>query len=693
MKANGMLLKTMLWLTLTCLYGQAMPVQAASLIAKKGHVTVPIASLEQLQNIKGEWEFYYQEFLSPHELRSLDDKYRTYFSVPGKWHNNKANGFHLKGNSFGTYRLTLHFDRRPMGSVKLKIDEIPSAYRFFIDGELVVEQGKVAKEADSEQPKAGARVVELTPGDRSVELVFHTSSFNHYQGGTWYPLVIAKTAVFEQKRVINQIGNLTLTGGILIMGLFFLGLYLFIRREIVFLLISAICLTGIIRCSVAHGDTIAHIFFPDLSWHMSRLLMFSSFYLFVPVGMSLGVELLPTKLGRHATRVCWLFLPVFLALSLSGNTNLSSRMNIIPNLLTLCLVSVHLAAVIITYLPQIQRHMASIIGLSALVLTGFHDLLVAMDALASPNRFQNTLLIGLTLFVILQTLKIASQFARGESRARDSKSEVLRLNQQLEESIKLLNERLTEAGAKLIQREKTASLGYLTAGIAHELGTPLVNIENAFSKLDHKDGEAPISPKQITEFREGIETGIQHITHVVESLKLVAKPSESTPTSSVSIENILLHVRSLTKARFLHSDIRYQIVNHLDDDKVQVQAQESQICQIIINLLNNAFESLQSFRVIGPKVEIHVDQTFDSVLFTVMDNGRGIPEKIRSQIFDPFFTSKNLGEGVGLGLSMARSMAEQNQADLYLDETQANTAFVLKVPLAQEETTELSEVS
>ena len=106
-----------------------------------------------------------------------------------------------------------------------------------------------------------------------------------------------------------------------------------------------------------------------------------------------------------------------------------------------------------------------------------------------------------------------------------------------------------------------------------------------------------------------------------------------------------------------------------------------QIGQILVNLINNALDAVTDMP--DKWIRIAVSHTESHLFISVADSGKGVPSAIRHKIFEPFFTSKQVGKGTGLGLSISRSLALSHGGDLFLDEASGNTQFTLRLPKSQ----------
>jgi two-component system C4-dicarboxylate transport sensor histidine kinase DctB len=109
-----------------------------------------------------------------------------------------------------------------------------------------------------------------------------------------------------------------------------------------------------------------------------------------------------------------------------------------------------------------------------------------------------------------------------------------------------------------------------------------------------------------------------------------------------------------------------------------LKCRSSEICQVLVNLLNNSIDAVEGSA--SPWIKVDVQTKGDRVEIVVEDNGHSVPKEIRSRIYEPFFTTKEAGKGLGLGLSVSRTIVEGHGGTLLLDEESATTRFVLSIP-------------
>ena len=261
-------------------------------------------------------------------------------------------------------------------------------------------------------------------------------------------------------------------------------------------------------------------------------------------------------------------------------------------------------------------------------------------------------------------------------------------------------EKLRSAQSQLIQSEKMASLGELTAGIAHEIQNPL-NFVNNFSEVNteliseiKKEINAGNYP-EVEHLANDLEANMEKITQhgkradaIVKSMLQHSRPSsgqkEPTDINALADEYLRLSYHGI-RAR----DKSFNATLHTDFDEsignINIISQD--IGRVLLNIYNNAFQAVAERKreqPVGfdPKVTVSTQKISDRVEIRITDNGNGITEKVVTKIFQPFFTTKPTGEGTGLGLSLSYDIIKAHGGELEVNTSEGEFAeFIVKLPL------------
>ncbi len=224
-----------------------------------------------------------------------------------------------------------------------------------------------------------------------------------------------------------------------------------------------------------------------------------------------------------------------------------------------------------------------------------------------------------------------------------------RLLQDLQDRNAELQIALSEAKdlqAELIQSEKLAGIGTLAAGVAHEVSSPLFGILGLAEAIPDEDERA-----NIDKYAQEIVTYCQSIREIVVDLSSYSRNPRRHEDEQVNINACIEDAVRLVQRALKMDGISIDM--NLNGDG-RLYASNTELTQIFVNLIKNAVEAVRDERNdSGGMVSVHTGQTIDQIWAKVSDNGVGIPDDARQQVFDPFYTTKPPGKGTGLGLNVA----------------------------------------
>lgn len=241
------------------------------------------------------------------------------------------------------------------------------------------------------------------------------------------------------------------------------------------------------------------------------------------------------------------------------------------------------------------------------------------------------------------------------------------------------NQKIVDNQKAFIHNSKMISLGEMSSGVAHEVNNPLMIIIGKIQLLsDSYTQNEEINKNEVINDLNIILNASNRIAKVVKSLRQFTKNSEYEKKDKVSFLKILEDTLLLCEEKFKKKVIEIKYDHTYRMSEIFINCKPTLFSQVILNLLMNAYEALEkSDKKI---IEIKIKNEAKFVKICILDSGPGIPKEIQDKIMEPFFTTKEVGTGSGLGLSTAKGIIEEHNGKFYLDTNTKNTCFVIEMP-------------
>ncbi|RMG22433.1 MAG: GAF domain-containing protein [Bacteroidetes bacterium] len=301
-----------------------------------------------------------------------------------------------------------------------------------------------------------------------------------------------------------------------------------------------------------------------------------------------------------------------------------------------------------------------------------------------------------------------------------------RLYEQLDEKVKARTRQLNEKNqelanaliklqstqTQLVESEKMASLGQLTAGIAHEINNPINFISGNIGPLarDIQDIKSLLKKMHELEHSDDLQAAIQAVKayseeidteYLFEEIEMLLKGIREGATRTRDIVVGLRNFSRLDEEDFKYADLHegldatLMLLNSKLKKGIKVVKNYGQLpkilClpgklnQVFMNLLSNAIQAIEARGGQGGEICITTTQSKGQAEIRIRDNGTGMPEQVRQRIFEPFFTTKEVGQGTGLGLSISYGIIEKHQGSIEVEsEEGVGTTFIIRIPLEVE---------
>ncbi len=219
-------------------------------------------------------------------------------------------------------------------------------------------------------------------------------------------------------------------------------------------------------------------------------------------------------------------------------------------------------------------------------------------------------------------------------------------------------------------QSKFSALGVMSSGIAHEINNPLTVIKAKVYQI--KKNIHNTNEDKMLQDLDIISKTTDRIYKIVKGLRSFARDASEDPFERLTSKQIIQASLDLCQERFQQFGV--QVILNQNSD-FPINGRESQLVQVLVNLLSNAFDAIQNLNEKWIQVDV------SNYEISVTDSGNGIPKAIADKLMQPFFTTKEVGKGVGLGLSISKGIIADHGGKLFLDSTVTNTRFVIEFPI------------
>ena len=557
------------------------------------------------------------------------------------------------------------------------------------------------------------------------------------------PMVIGSEKTIMEKLVTNDLAWGIFIGLILVMVVYNFFIWLSVRDSSYYYYVFYSLFVGLTQITLS-GYTYRFIFSdsPELN-HLS-IILFAG--LAGVTGNLFMMHFLQTKENtpklHKATYVSIFIYSAAIVLRLLGYDQASYRAIDIAAVTTVLLTfTVTISLSLKGYRPAILFLLAFSLFFTGLLLFVLRNL-----GIVPYNDFSNyTKEGGIALNVVVLAFALADKintFKREKERSQEETLMALKENERIirEQNINLeikVNERtqelsqansdlsqtlidLKEAEGQLVEAEKMASLGQLTAGIAHEINNPinfvtsnitplnrdvdmLINFIEEMEKIGLSDLSVEEKKSQIEEHKEeldydylkleisqllkGIHEGASRTSEIVKGLRVFSRLDEDDlkkANINDGLDSTLIVINNL-----LSNKIKLEKVY---SDIPMIECYPGKLNQVFLNILSNAIYAINKKFVDeeGGVLKISTDYNDKSIFVKIEDNGIGMDENTKKKIFEPFFTTKDVGEGTGLGMSIAYNTIKRHQGEIHVNSTPGlGTEFILELPIILDLTQEI----
>ena len=233
--------------------------------------------------------------------------------------------------------------------------------------------------------------------------------------------------------------------------------------------------------------------------------------------------------------------------------------------------------------------------------------------------------------------------------------------------------------ASLMNSARIAAIGELAAGVAHEINNPLAIIQLNVDCLSDIKTKFPADRDLVKSACETVSSSVDRIAQILKGLKYFAMEADDEPNEKTGLSWLIMSTLALCNSRYKNHGV--ELVWEPRTQAIEFECCSGQILQVLYHLLNNAFQAV--LPLAEKWIHLDVQEIGPDIQISITDSGRGIAPNLRPKLMLPFFTTRQPGQGQGLGLSITKGIVEKHGGKLWLDENSPNTRFVITLPKKQ----------
>ena len=270
-------------------------------------------------------------------------------------------------------------------------------------------------------------------------------------------------------------------------------------------------------------------------------------------------------------------------------------------------------------------------------------------------------------FIIVMTSGMINFDLLKKKSQREKLSQGVRV---LESAVSEKDRNLLELRAAIIQKEKLASIGLVSNGVAHQLGNTINVISTARKALRGQIDSDNFNKEKSRKLVDSIANAVELSKSIIDSINSTGRENDvyqmNSLSSMVDSGIVLTKGKSLEKVRMINNC----------DPSLEIYCSKSSVIQVLMCLMSNAVDAMDY----GGRIWIESEESENSVTLKIKDEGSGIPEGIRESLFEPFATTKSPDEGTGLGMYLAKKEMNKNNGTISFDTSSKGTTFYLSFP-------------
>lgn len=451
--------------------------------------------------LDGAWEFYWKQLLSPEDFRGAHPPAPAFLTIPTAWNKGALNGEKPGGGGYATFRLRI-LPNAGKQELTLRLGELNSAYKLWVNGVLLVENGVVGKNASEEMPRQALRQPRLRLEGQPVELLLQISNYHYREGGIVSSIKLGAVEKLESEQLRRWALTLLCVGSLLVMGIYHIGLYCIRRKDRAPLYFGIYSLLWAISSFTSNAtDWAVNLVVERYPVSFINRVDLLCFVISLPVGYSFFRTLYPREFSYRLQQITVFVALLFTALGLALSTMAFTSM--VPVMYLFSIGMILYSLVMLFRALHQGREAASLIlgGFIAMGAAGINDMLCDLQLIRSVYLIH----IGMFVFILFQAIALSLRFSK-------SFSAVERLSDELSDKNRTLEDEMAERTR--LEREIVNVSEDERRRISHDLHDGLCQLLTGarlhFSALTRKLADGDRQKPEVAEVSSLLEESVNH---------------------------------------------------------------------------------------------------------------------------------------------------------------------------------------
>lgn len=630
--------------------------------------------------LDGTWRFYWGQLLTPQMIAAAPGTVSPagdagWITVPGVWEGNAYKGEQLSNIGYGTYRLLLKLPvDAPGRTFALDLPSIATSYSLWIDGRLLVEQGKVGDSRMAMKPQNYSRIAYFTPASQQVELVLQVANFVQRKGGVWSSIAFGEAGAIDQQREARIYRQAGLAAALLMIGLYHLGWYGFRQKykPPLFFGLASLCIG--LR-TLFTGDFLGLRLWPGMSWELAVKAEYLSAFMGIGFLILYAYSLYPQDIPKKPAYGLFAFICLISAPVAALPALLYTQAMLYFQLLLLAALALISAGVARAAFHNRKSARLNLCLLLFFLATAVNDVFFYNFVLQTGDLLPYGLLVTIGGQIFIMASRISDTFNQAEQLS----AQLAEANQELEAKVEERTRELRHSNEQLQQSEQARQA--MLSNIAHEFGTPLTSLIGYASAM--KEGVFPSHSDEALAYMNVIYEKGLILLRLSEDLKQLVSLERDQMSFQFAREEWTAYYNKL-ETKF-GMDVRKQGIAFAHQQLVYtpataeyIEVDNARMDQVFTNLLANAVRHTPKSGTISITGRLFLLQR--KAVIVIADSGHGIALQDLPYVFERFYRGDAVAAaGSGLGLAISREIVERHGGRLgvWSEEGKGSRFFVI----------------